>query len=58
MEILFKIIDAMLITAECATCNEPLPVTTIHWGCIIALTVFLASMLRLCVQFIIKKARK
>lgn len=57
MEILFKIIDAMLITAECATLNEPLPVITFHWGCIIALTVFLASMLRLYVQFI-KKARK
>ena len=58
METLINVIYAMLDTAFCATLNGWLMFNILFFGFMFALLVLAISALRLCVQFITKKARK
>lgn len=58
METLINIINAMLDRAFYATLNERLAFRIFFFGFMFAMLVFAVSILRLCFQFIIKKARK
>lgn len=58
METLLHVIDAMLNKALSATMNEYFMIRIFFYGLMLAMLVATISVMRLGVQFFIKKARK